>query len=429
MTAPNHVTGGMVFTGLFCSLFTINIFSNPLYISVCILGSLLPDIDHTKSIIGKAFYPLSKWISIHYGHRTITHSLLFILSITLISVFIENNFSDNLNVSIILFFSVFSHFILDMVTMQGIPLFYPFYKNPCVLPANPELRISSGNLKQEGIALFIFAFMTLFMQDLFAQGFWSSINNNFNDIKHKVQEFKGTNNALQIVYDYQVYQDKYKGSGYLIQAETDNLYILNNQKIIHLNKSTPGLKITLLKTKKTTKKILQEQFFLSNENQQKTNSILKNKFILSATIYTSAAAYLKDNPNEIKQKFTFSNAYNPMFHTSLNDSLESQKINKINELELKITAEENKLINDNKIYYESLTKLKKEKSNLNRQLSHFEINETKKNIIQLERIISNFDLKENALIQAYKDQIQEVKNRKNKIISFTGELVLITVSD
>ena len=73
MTAPNHAIGGIGFTGLFCSIFTINIFSNPLYIFLTIFGSLLPDIDHTKSIIGKLFYPFAKWISIKFGHRTITH--------------------------------------------------------------------------------------------------------------------------------------------------------------------------------------------------------------------------------------------------------------------------------------------------------------------------------------------------------------------
>jgi inner membrane protein len=46
MTAPNHITGGIVFTGLFCSFFSINIFASPVFISVTILGSLLPDIDH-----------------------------------------------------------------------------------------------------------------------------------------------------------------------------------------------------------------------------------------------------------------------------------------------------------------------------------------------------------------------------------------------
>jgi hypothetical protein len=62
------------FTGLFCSFFSINIFANPVFISVTILGSLLPDIDHTKSWIGKSVYPIAKWLSRNYGH-TITHSI------------------------------------------------------------------------------------------------------------------------------------------------------------------------------------------------------------------------------------------------------------------------------------------------------------------------------------------------------------------
>lgn len=49
MTAPNHVAGGIIFTGLFCSFFSINIFANPVFISITFIGSLLPDIDHTKS--------------------------------------------------------------------------------------------------------------------------------------------------------------------------------------------------------------------------------------------------------------------------------------------------------------------------------------------------------------------------------------------
>jgi inner membrane protein len=52
-----------------------------------------------------------------------------------------------------------------MVTLAGIPLFYPFYKNPCVLPANPEMRIRSGNIRQE---LFFYVLLSNFMQDLFA---------------------------------------------------------------------------------------------------------------------------------------------------------------------------------------------------------------------------------------------------------------------
>jgi inner membrane protein len=57
-----------------------------------------------------------------------------------------------------------------MVTLAGIPLFYPFIKNPCVLPANPEMRIRSGNIDKKEYS-FMFCFLLSFMQDLFANGF------------------------------------------------------------------------------------------------------------------------------------------------------------------------------------------------------------------------------------------------------------------
>ena len=202
MTAPNHITGGIVFTGLFCSRCSINIFGNPIYISTCIFCSLLPDIDHTKSIIGKAFYPIAKSISKSYGHRTITHSIFALIGITILASIIDAIYFNNSNLTLIVFFSFFSHLLLDMLTLQGIPLFYPVFKNPCVLPANPELRIRTGNLKQEGIALFIFSLMTIFMQDLFANGFWTTLNKSFGSITHVNKEFKNTNNLMEVTYNY-----------------------------------------------------------------------------------------------------------------------------------------------------------------------------------------------------------------------------------
>jgi len=86
MMFANHITGGIVFTGTFCSLFDVNVFDNPYSIGLVIVASVIPDIDHTKSIIGKMFYPISKTISIKFGHRTITHSLLFLFSSSLIII-------------------------------------------------------------------------------------------------------------------------------------------------------------------------------------------------------------------------------------------------------------------------------------------------------------------------------------------------------
>ena len=73
MKAPNHIVGGYVFTGLVSSLLGWNIFTDPVLLGVTFLGSLMPDIDHPRSLLGRSFFPISKVINRRFGHRTITH--------------------------------------------------------------------------------------------------------------------------------------------------------------------------------------------------------------------------------------------------------------------------------------------------------------------------------------------------------------------
>jgi inner membrane protein len=428
MTAPNHLTGGIVFTGLFCSFFSINIFSSPFFIGFTLFGSLLPDIDHTKSWIGKFFYPIAKYISVNYGHRTITHSIFFLIGIVVFSIFIERNFSDNYSISVILFFSVLSHYIFDMVTLQGIPLFYPFYKNPCVLPANPEMRIRSGNIRQEGIILFIFCFLSFFMQDLFANGFWSTINNNFNDVKHQIKEYKKSPNILDINYDYNIYQTKFKGKGKYIQASDNEIFILTNNTILSLKRDSPGLKVTTLKTTKTNQKLLQNKIELNNYTEEDLNKLLKNKFIAQGTIYSSFESSTSDNPIDFKKKFEIVNKYNLHFESHILDTIISNKQKKISDLELKLKSEENSLINDNKIYYITLGQLQQQKNELQTNVDDYETNEIKKNIIDLENKVSNYHIKTNLMIGEYKKQLIAIRNTTSKKTLYLGNIILIEVS-
>ncbi len=425
MTTPNHLTGGIVFTGLFCSFFSVNIFANPIFVSVTLIGSVIPDIDHTKSLIGKAFYPIAKYLSVNYGHRTITHSLLFLIGICLISVFIENNFREDFSLSTILFFSVFSHLLFDMVTLQGIPLFYPFYKNPCVLPANPEMRIRSGNIRQEGIILFIFCFLTFFMQDLFANGFWSTINNEFQDVPHQIREFHKSKNALELEFDFDIYQQNFKGKGIVIQANNNEIFILHNNQILTLKKAQGGLKINTLKSTKTNKKLIQNKIEIEQISEEKINELLKNKFVSEAKIYANFPTALQNNLLEIKKQFEIKNKYNSSFKSSVQDTIFANKQKNIAELELKLKNEENQLINENKSYYLILGELQKEKNKIKSNLSNFELNETQKKIIELENKIANSVPKSNLMIPELHRQIEVLKNEKAEKIKYSGELVFI----
>ena len=79
MLAPTHVAFSILCTSAI--LQTVN----PLILSIAGATSLLPDIDHTQSIYGRIFYPISKQINEKFGHRTITHSWIAVLIILAIS--------------------------------------------------------------------------------------------------------------------------------------------------------------------------------------------------------------------------------------------------------------------------------------------------------------------------------------------------------
>lgn len=84
------------------------------------LGSLLPDIDISGSMLGR-FVPL--WLFVE--HRTVTHSLFFILVVGLIGLLLKASCSLNIGLMI----GVASHLMLDGITYTGLPyLFYPFYR-------------------------------------------------------------------------------------------------------------------------------------------------------------------------------------------------------------------------------------------------------------------------------------------------------------
>jgi hypothetical protein len=57
---------------------------------------------------------------------------------------------------------------------------------------------------------------------------------------------------------------------------------------------------------------------------------------------------------------------------------------------------------------------------LNENLSNYELNETKKNIIELDNKITNFHIKTNLMILEYKNQLAKMKTSKMQNITYSG---------
>jgi len=433
MTAPNHVTGGIVITGIFCSLWNINIFENPVNVSFVILGSLLPDVDHTKSIIGKLFYPIAKSISKNFGHRTITHSVFFLGFIIFLSMMLESVFKVNHNVSIILFFSVFSHLVLDMVTIQGIPLFYPFYKNPCVIPANVDLRLTTGNLKQEGIVLFIFSMLTLFLTPLFSDGFWFTYNKTFNDVSHLNREFKRHNKLVKVDYDFNIFQKNYKGIGSLIYSE-ENKAILINDSVIEINKKRQGVEIKKLTPIPTDENLVEKEVIFNNIKSDSLNTILNKKFITQGKIFSNEKVNFRTfKESKISLFKELKNDFNVIVTEIKKDSTNLDFIKGIQSIEHKIKIQEDALNDYNSKYSKALKRL----DFLNNELlieqseSHlYNINEIKIEIIELNNFVKKFNPKTSKTLPMLKRQLLEMKGVKTvkKEITFSGSVKYFELS-
>lgn len=292
MTAINHVAGGTVFTGFFASIFMgINILSNPIALGVTIISSMLPDIDHTKSPIGKSVYPLARWINRKYGHRTITHGIPFMMVLTIIASAAETVFLNSNHYSTIIAIAYFSHLVFDMMTLQGVPLLYPFSKNPFVLIGSPENRIRSGDWKKEGVVFCIFIASGMFMQPLFENGFWTTYNQSFATLTHLRSEFQKTEDALKVTYQVQQGLETKHGTGICIESTENDAWLIDSiGHWINLNIETCRRSFP----EHTGKKFIIETQTLINISPDSLNQILQNKTIQSIELQGNQNFQIKE---------------------------------------------------------------------------------------------------------------------------------------
>lgn len=141
MLGKTHMVGGIC-TGILTTSFLVQntnfssyaLVAAPLLISASTFGSLLPDIDHPNSKMGRRMKPISKLINKLVGHRGATHTLLAMVIVSLALFMLNLSLPLNLQPfgwSVVLGVTVgyFSHILLDALTPSGVPLFAPFIKS------------------------------------------------------------------------------------------------------------------------------------------------------------------------------------------------------------------------------------------------------------------------------------------------------------
>ena len=130
MLYKTHIAGGLLAGAIVIKLNpTIDVYSIQTMgvLSLTSLGSVLPDIDHTGSFIGRKFKILSTIVSNVASHRGITHTPAFgaLFSFALFKLANIIGFNIPSIYFIALFTGIMSHIILDALTVGGVPLLAP----------------------------------------------------------------------------------------------------------------------------------------------------------------------------------------------------------------------------------------------------------------------------------------------------------------
>jgi membrane-bound metal-dependent hydrolase YbcI (DUF457 family) len=283
MTAPNHIAGSLVFTGTMCSFWNINIFASVSSVLLIALFSILPDIDNPKAIAGRCVYPIALAINRQFGHRTITHSLFFLVATAMGTSFIVKLMHGNDQMGKIIFFSLSSHLILDMLTLHGVPLLYPFKRNPCVMPGNPDYRLHTGNIKTEGIVFTIFILMGITLLPLFNQGFWTSYNREFATIAHCNRENKNATEWILCEYCYIKNSKLSAGEGFIIGSDENKLSLFDRKQVFSLSSDDRSIQIIFAKPRHSSFSKCSNEITFTDIAADSLNQLLKNR-VCSGTV-------------------------------------------------------------------------------------------------------------------------------------------------
>lgn len=121
-------------------------------IAVTGISALLPDIDNPNSMLGHKIKPVSILLNKLFGHRTITHSLDFIIiiSATLFALY-KSPFIPFMTLGLL------THWILDALTMQGVGI--------CIFTPDVKFRLriaKTGGLIDQ-LLFFVFACLFFYL--------------------------------------------------------------------------------------------------------------------------------------------------------------------------------------------------------------------------------------------------------------------------
>lgn len=164
MTYQSHLSIGLACWALYCGSTGIPIVSQAGIVGtgIAALFSLLPDVDHPQSWIGRAVPVLPEILHATFGHRGMTHSMFMIASIYMV---FDLSGADKW-VVMAAFIGYATHIFSDFFADTGIELFWP-WRTRVVFP----FMVKTGSLFEKmaaigfcgGVGLFLYSQHSLWL--------------------------------------------------------------------------------------------------------------------------------------------------------------------------------------------------------------------------------------------------------------------------
>lgn len=118
--AHTHMAFGLLF-GLL-SLYFFHPANKYLFLGVVVFSSLLPDLDHPQSKLGRKLF-VSKIFNIFFGHRGFFHAVWIPIGIWLVL-----SFGFGISYGSAVFVGYFAHLFSDGLTKAGVNLAHPLHQ-------------------------------------------------------------------------------------------------------------------------------------------------------------------------------------------------------------------------------------------------------------------------------------------------------------
>lgn len=121
--ARSHVAVGLASWVVAAPLLHLPVF-DPLSAALVVAGSLLPDVDHPASWVGRRVRPVSTVLAAVLGHRGVTHSAVAIVGLA--AALLQARYAHAHVWPLVVGYA--SHLVADMLTPRGLRLAWPLQR-------------------------------------------------------------------------------------------------------------------------------------------------------------------------------------------------------------------------------------------------------------------------------------------------------------